>query len=121
MKTPGDGTKTCVSAGGQGELDEEALELWDVRRSLGRRLLEGRLLPRLEAAVAAGFPHRAAGRREALGAAFIAPPLPGERSASGALTLAVGFSPASSLPFSITRPFARSGFYEEGHITSIVS
>jgi len=61
---------------------------------LGRRLLEAQLLPHLEAAVAASFPHRAASRRNEISGAFVAPPLPGERSASDVLTLAVGFSSA---------------------------
>ena len=59
-------------------LDDEYLDQLTVRAALGRRLRDMRLRERLEAAIAARFPQRAAGRD--LGAALVAAPLPGERT-----------------------------------------
>ncbi len=59
-------------------MDDEYLDLLTVRAALGRRLRDVRLRERLEAAIAARFPQRAAGRD--LGVALVAAPLPGERA-----------------------------------------
>ncbi|BDA50698.1 hypothetical protein COCOBI_16-3740 [Coccomyxa sp. Obi] len=62
----------------QMDMDDEFLDLLTVRTALGRRLRDVRLRERLEAAIAARFPQRAAGRD--LGVALVAAPLPGERA-----------------------------------------
>ncbi len=72
-------------------MDDEFVDLLMLRKALGQRLRDARLLQRLEAAVAHRYPQRGAGRD--IGAALAAAPLPGERNISEVTDAAVCFLP----------------------------